>query len=315
MSREPRMPIHPSRAALASLALVLLACRASTDVVPERVTEAEMAARRAVAAERSLATAELPERTIAVPPLRADGTDTLLAPLAYGLADLLMTDLARSAQLQVLDRVRLDAMLRELQLVSAGRVDSAAAPRVGRLVGARRLVIGAIAAQEGDRIVVDARLADVTTGEVQLAASATARLADILDAEKALAFRIFDQLGVNLTPAERAAVDQRPTRNLQALLSYSRGVRFEAEGRYAAAAAEYQRAITLDPSFEQARRRLNDFRMQGSTASLLRASALAVERVNRVQIAPNATRGNPGAADASFPEDAVTVLVTIVTPP
>ena len=309
------MRLHPPRLGLPVLVLALLACRAQTGVTPERVTAAEEAARRAVAAERSLATAELPPGTIAVPPLRADGADTVLAPLAYGLADLLMTDLARSAQLRVLDRLRLDALLRELQLVSAGRVDSAAAPRVGRLVGARRLVIGSLVAQPDDRIAVDARLADVGTGEVQVTVSASARLADILDAEKALAFRLFDQLGVNLTPAERAAVEQRPTRNLEALLSYSRGVRFEAEGRYGAAAAEYQRALSLDPGFEQARRRLNDFRMEGSTASLLRASALAVERVNRVQIAPNATRGNPGATDASFPEDAVTVLVTIVTPP
>ena len=308
--------MRPHLSGLALSALALLACRASSGgVAPERVTAAEEAARRAVAAERSLGSAELPERTVAVPPLRADGADTVLAPLAYGLADLLMTDLARSARLQVLDRVRLDAMLRELRLVSAGQVDTAAAPRVGRLLGARRLVIGTLAALEGDRIVVDARVADVATGEVQLTASASARLADILDAEKALAFRLFDQLGVNLTPAERAAVEQRPTRNLAALLAYSRGVRHEAEGRYDAAAAEYRRAVALDPGFEQARRRLNDFRMQGSTASLLRASALAIERVNRVQISPNATRGNPGTADASFPEDAVTVLVTIVTPP
>ena len=307
--------MRPHLAGSALSALALLGCRASTGVAPERVAAAEEAARRAVAAERSLGTAELPAHTIAVPPLRAHGADTSLTPLAYGLADLLMTDLARSARLQVLDRLRLDAMLRELRLVSSGAVDSAAAPRTGRLMGARRLVLGTLAPGEGDRIVLEARLADVATGEVQLTVSAAARLTDILDAEKALAFRLFDQLGVNLTPAERAAVQQRPTRNLEALLSYSRGVRYEVEGRYDAAAAEYRRAIALDPGFEQARRRLNDFRMQGSSASLLRASALAIERVNRVQISPNATRGNPGTADASFPEDAVTVLVTIVTPP
>ncbi|HZI44674.1 MAG TPA: CsgG/HfaB family protein, partial [Ilumatobacter sp.] len=79
-------------------------------------------------------------------PFSVDGVDTALAPLAYALADLLMTDLARSAQLRIVDRLRLDALLREVRLVEAGRVDTATAPRVGRLVGARRLVIGALAA-------------------------------------------------------------------------------------------------------------------------------------------------------------------------
>src|SRR5204863_174871 len=77
-------------------------------------------------------------------PFTVAGRDTLLTPLGFGLAELLVTDLSVSSQLQMLDRLRIDAILRELALVDSGVTDPRAAPRVGRLMGARRLLIGSV---------------------------------------------------------------------------------------------------------------------------------------------------------------------------
>jgi len=143
------MPIlrHPAPAlnrvittALLALATVAGAsCRAkpSERVVPDRVNEAEEAARSAIANERAINVASLPERSVGVTPFAVSTSDTTIAPLAYGLADILITDLQRSGQLQLVDRLRLDALLREVELVGPGRVDTMTAPRVGQLVGAR----------------------------------------------------------------------------------------------------------------------------------------------------------------------------------
>src|SRR5688572_19931288 len=158
MSLVPRHA--PVLRALTLCGFALVACRPAPSgrVGPDPTTEAELAARRAVAAEQSIRADTLPVRSLGVAPFSVDGVDTALAPLAYALADLLMTDLARSAQLRIVDRLRLDALLREVRLVEAGRVDTATAPRVGRLVGARRLVIGALAAETGNRFAIQARV-------------------------------------------------------------------------------------------------------------------------------------------------------------
>lgn len=215
--------------------------------------EADSAAKAAIAAERSLDPATLPARSVGVAPLFVAGDDTALAPLGYGLADLLITDLARSAQLEVVDRVRVDALLQELHLAGSGRVDSTSAPRVGKLVGARRLVNGGLMRGPGSGIVITARVADAAQGTlVGQPITARTSLSDLLDAEKALAFRLFDALGVTLTPAERAAVEQRPTRYLAAFLAYSRGVRAEALGDLVAARAYYEDALAIDPGFRLA---------------------------------------------------------------
>ena len=57
---------------------------------------------------------------------------------------------------------------------------------------------------------------------------------------------------MTLTPAERAAVEQRPTRYLSAFLAYCRGVRAEALGDLPAAHAAFQAAVHIDPGFQLA---------------------------------------------------------------
>ena len=238
--------------------------------------QADAAARAAIASERSLDAASLPEHTVGVAPLQVTGADTTISSLGYGLADLLITDLSRSAQLQVVDRTRTDALLRELTLAGSGRVDSATAPRVGRLIGARRIVNGIVDATAGGRLTVSTRVADAARGTlVGQPVTERTSLDDILDSEKALAFSLFTQLGVTLTPAERAAVEQRPTRYLSAFLAYSQGARAEAYGDYRTAHAYYARAVMIDPGFSAAASRMQSVSVSSAHQPNARAAVVA----------------------------------------
>ncbi|MGH7579786.1 MAG: CsgG/HfaB family protein, partial [Gemmatimonadales bacterium] len=238
----------------------------------------------------------------------------------YGLADLLTTDLARSGRLQIVDRLRLDAVLREIDLVESGRVDTATAPRVGRLVQARRLVLGSLTATPGGGLAIDARVADVASGEVRQAVSASAPLADILRAEKELAFRLFDQLQVTLTPAERGLVEQLPTRNVTALLAYSRGVRYEAEGRYGEAREAYQRAVQIDPAFRGAQERLESIDAEPGVpptviAGADRLAAKVIDGINGPYLSPMGSQhiAPPGVGGGDLA--APTTIIIIVERP
>ena len=329
------MQRHRARLHVAVLGIAALTagCRApaSGKSAPDRVTEAEALARKAIADERAINPTSFPDRSLGVAPFAISASDTALAALGYGLADILITDLQRSGQLQLVDRLRLDALLREVQLADAGRVDPATAPRVGKLVGARRLIIGAIGQRPGGLLAIDARVADVATGDVRPAISASAPLADILAAEKQLALRLLTQLGVNLTPAARARIEERPTRNIAALLAYSRAVRYEVRGDYQRAATEYRTALRLDPAFALAGERLSqvpgnapppslraDAERSTRGSSVSRASGVAVDRLNPVFFSPLAggpRAGAGGVADPTFPSQTVVVLITITTPP
>ncbi len=249
------------RVALCVTPVVLVAAcqRRAPETAPtpaQAVDPATVAARAALASEQSLSASAIPLRTIAIPPLAVHSADTSLAPLGYGLADMLISDLARSAQVTVVERGRLDALLREMELVSAGAVDGASAPRIGKLLGARRLVVGALSDRGGGELLIDTRLANAVDGSITTAVSAHAPLAAIFDAEKALVYRLLEEMHVVLTPGERAAIEQRPTASVAGFLAYSRGVRDEAFGNYASAATNFRAAMRIDPSFDPARTHL-----------------------------------------------------------
>ena len=304
------MPRARGRHGVLALALAAAACAPhSVQVTPARRAAADAQARAAVAAEAGRDVASIPARTLAVTPFAISMRDTALAPLAYGLADLLTTDLARSSQLQLVDRIALDATLRELRLVETGRVDPATAPRVGRVVGARRLIVGSLAQPDGRTLGIQARVADVATTELQRNVAATAPIDDILRAEKELAFRIFDALGVRLTPAERVAVEQRQTQNLAALLAFGRGVRYELEGRLDPAAESYIAALRQDPGFQRAAERLTAIRP--NLLGLSRALDGAAGRLNGTFYLP--TLGS--STDPAFFPTSVTFILTVTTTP
>ncbi len=214
---------------------------------------AQVAVKAAVANERSLSADRYPDGSIGVTPFVVMGRDSTIAALGYGLADLLLTDLSRSAKLQVVDRVRIDELVRETRIGN----DSSTEARTGLLIGARRLVSGSVTPLTDARLGIDARVVDVATARrVGSGVRATTSLDDLLDQVETIAFRLFDELGVTLTPAERALVEKKPTRSLAAFLAFSRGVRDEAMFDFGRAGRSYAEALALDPDFTLARQHL-----------------------------------------------------------
>ncbi|MGH7617708.1 MAG: CsgG/HfaB family protein, partial [Gemmatimonadaceae bacterium] len=163
------------------------------------IADADRTAKDAVAAERRLDVAKIPARSLAVLPFTVSEHDTLLTPLGFGLAELLSTDLAVSQKLVMVDRLRIDAILRELKLVEDGVTDPRGGPRVGRLIGARRLLIGSVSASPGGTLQLTARIIDATAGTVDDEMTAEAPLSRVIDAEKSLALRLFERLGITIT--------------------------------------------------------------------------------------------------------------------
>ena len=61
----------------------------------------------------------------------------------------------------------------------------------------------------------------------------------LFDIEKAVVFQLLEQMGITLTPAERVALSERPTRDIQAFLLYSRGLEEADGGDFSAAAPSF----------------------------------------------------------------------------
>lgn len=282
------------------LALVFTACASHPVQLRAALIEsANVDAKAALAGEQRIDLTSVPSRTLAVLPFTASG-DSSITPLRFGLPALLMSDLSVAPQLRLVERLQTDALLRELQLVETGIVDRATGPRVGRLVGARRLLLGDIVALPSGTLQLSTRIVDVSAGSIQELASATTPLDRILDAEKALAFQLFEQLGITLTPAQRARIEQRQTSQLAALVAYSKGVEAEARGDARGAQAGYLEATRLDPGFGAAARSA-----RSSTTAFATNRGSSLERV-----AAQGTMALNPALPGRLPETADAPLAT-----
>lgn len=142
----------------------------------------------------------------------------------------------------------MQAIADEIALGESGRVDAGSAVRAGKLIQAGRLVNGTIV-QGGTQLTLSSSIVEVSSAELSEPASVTNSVDAIFALQKQFVFRIFDQLGIVLTPAERQLVDRQATTNLNAFLAYSRGLAASDDGRFEDAARFFDNARTLDPSF------------------------------------------------------------------
>ena len=101
--------------------------------------------------------------TVAVLYFDYSGTDEELSFLRKGLAQMLVTDLSKSAGLQLVERTDLEAVLQELKLNRSNKINRKSANQIGKLLGARYLVTGGYFVFRG-RLRVDAKVIDVERG-------------------------------------------------------------------------------------------------------------------------------------------------------
>ncbi len=111
-------------------------------------------------ASQSLPSASTPGLSIAVADF--SGADKELGRF---LADTLLTDLTQSERLHMVERAEIGKALTELKLQSTGLAEPQDVKKVGRLLGADRLIVGSYLVREG-QLIVNARLLDVRTGRV-----------------------------------------------------------------------------------------------------------------------------------------------------
>ena len=216
---------------------------------------------RLALAREGLSTIEsIPQNTIAVAPFVYVGQNENLRYLQKGLAYLLTRDLSKVRALQVVSRLRTQALLTELGLGQTGLVDTATAPRFGHLLGARNVVIGNFLDTAADRLRLEMEAADIATG-TGVKSEESGSQNNILRTYSTLTLKLIGAMGIVLSDEERRSIQELPTEQLLAFIAFSKGLDLEDRGLYQEAAAAYEEALEQDPSFDLASE--NFARMQG----------------------------------------------------
>ncbi len=220
-------------------------------------------ARQAVEQEGKIDVSECPPNTLAVLYFVNKSERAVFNPLQKGMAIMLITDLSKLDKIQIVERTRFQALLDELGLAQTGLVKEETVPEVGRILCAQTLVGGDITSGESAELKFDSDLIDVSTENVFGKADSEGALKELFKLEKELVFEIVEQLGIEITPEERAELEKPLSMDVEALLFMFRGVDASDAGDYQLAETMYQRALARDPNFSMARDLIAELRTMG----------------------------------------------------
>jgi TolB-like protein len=205
-------------------------------------------AKKALAEEKKLQTAKANPGTVAVTPFADRPPDASLRSIQKGLAAMIMTDLAAIKSLQVVERLRIQALIDEMKLGMSGLVDEKTAPRFGRLVGVEHLVAGTMAGA-ASLLRVRTGIASTLKRDVIGSFGVEGEMAKFFALEKEIVWQIVKTLKLSPTQAEKDVLDRHHTKNLKAFNCFGQGLDALDGGSWQKAREFFTCAVTEDPQF------------------------------------------------------------------
>lgn len=170
--------------------------------------------------------------------------------LGKGLAAMMITDLGNVAGIQLVEREHLQDLVEEQKLQRTALFDSTTATRVGKLVGADYVVVGALTAVD-PQLRIDTRVLNVETGEIVKTASVRGPEDRFFALQEKLADELIDGLDVALSPEEmerlRAEREANRIDDLQTVLAYSEALALFDQENYVDAALKMQGVARAAP--------------------------------------------------------------------
>ncbi len=194
--------------------------------------------------------------------------------LGVGLQSMVTTDLSRVDGVTVVERARLQDVLAEMELGKSELVDPASAAKAGKVLQATHVVVGSFTVVD-DRMRLDARATEVSTGKVAFEASRTGERDGFFELEAAMVTELLAKVGAELSARDRYAIG-RHTADFDVFSTFSKGVALFDEGRYAEARQTLEDASRRDPGFELAALTLADLqKVQERAEAKARAARIA----------------------------------------
>ena len=154
-------------------------------------------------------TAFIPQKSIAVLPFSSYSDDKQNTYFADGIQDDILTALSKVSDLKVISR---SSVMRYREKERNMR-------EIGQALRVANLLEGSVRRSK-DKIRITAQLIDAATDEHVWADHYDRDLADVFAIQSEVAENIVAHLKANLSPSEKAAIDVRPTRDLEAFDLY-----------------------------------------------------------------------------------------------
>jgi len=202
-------------------------------------------------------------------------------PLSKGLADMLITDLSIVRSLRIVEREKLESLLKEIDLGEGKFIDPNTAQKLGKGLGAGYMLTGSFLIM-GETMRIDARLVDVGTGEISMAEEMTGEKNTFFDLEKKLVDKLIISLNLDVTRSELRKLKKVQTESFESFSAYSLGIDAFDKGKYDEAMGLLEKAVELDDSFDIAWDKLDELEKNLKDFMKIRALGLSTEIISEI---------------------------------
>ena len=233
-------------------------------------------AQRAAAQEQARQSAPAGRLHVALLPVAQPGADAAAAaPFNRALMAMITTDLSRVPAITLLEREKVDHLLRERQLAASGLVDPATLGVQGRLLGVGSVITGSVTNEPGPagpgsgRYRINSAVADVGAGRLLGTQQVEGLQSEFFTLQKRIVYAILESLGVRDLPP---GVHRIHTRSWQAYAAFARGLQLLDENRFDEARTAFRSALGHDPAFELAEDALLDTPERPATLAEIQAA-------------------------------------------
>ena len=184
-------------------------------------------------------TGAAPRKTVAVLYFDNHTGKSEYEPLGKGISAMMISDLSSVQEIQLVERERMQDVVKEMETQRTPYYDSSTAVKVGRMMGAQYIVVGAFAALQ-PKMRIDTRVVRVETGEIVKTAQVTGDEQNFFDLQQKLAKNLIDGLGIALSPEDQQRLATKQEQNridaVSTILSFSRALSLYDRSQYLDAA-------------------------------------------------------------------------------
>ncbi|HVE86294.1 MAG TPA: CsgG/HfaB family protein [Myxococcales bacterium] len=228
------------------------------------------------------------EGPVAVMPFKNLNADPQLEWMRVGVAETMVSDLKKRSTLRVVERDQVDKALSEVLLQGQKGAEESTAARVGKLVGAKTIVLGAFQ-KAGAQLRITARFITAETGEVVDTAKTTGPLSDVFFLQDEIVARLVGEKYARPTGTQATARRASPKR-LKAYQLYAMALTTSSD---ADRVGYLNQSLEQDPQFSYALEELEHLkqRMAGYRQTAEQAGDAEAARLRK------------GMDDASRPAD------------
>jgi TolB-like protein len=197
---------------------------------------------------------QIKENTVAVLDFKNSGALEYNA-ISKGLAEMIITDLLKVPELNVVERIKIQALIQEIRIGMTEVVEEKTAPKAGRMLLAKNLIWGEYAVENSKKLKISTTVTEILDSTNLGKAEVEGPVSEFFNLEKELVFSILEALGFkeeDLSPSVKKSIRKIQTKNFDAFLNYSKGLDYIDQKDFYKANEAFHTAVKSDPGFDLA---------------------------------------------------------------